>query len=88
MATIHHPPSAIQSDEDGGTVGGYATALTRIFCRKGQGNLETLTSPPSTKVQNVNDKPIGSPQLAGNAREEDALVVDTSLIADEDGVGI
>ena len=53
----------------------------------GQGNLETLTSPPSTKVQNVNDKPIGSPQLAGNAREEDALVVDTSLIADEDGVG-
>ena len=54
----------------------------------GQGNLETLTSPPSTKVQNVNDKPIGSPQLAGNAREEDALVVDTSLIADEDGVGI
>ena len=54
----------------------------------GQGNLETLISPPSTKVQNVNDKPIGSPQLAGNAREEDALVVDTSLIADEDGVGI
>lgn len=54
----------------------------------GQGNLETLTSPPSTKVQNVNDKPIGSPQLAGNAREEDALVVDTSLISDEDGVGI
>ncbi|MBT6416465.1 hypothetical protein [Candidatus Puniceispirillum sp.] len=54
----------------------------------GQGNLETLTSPPSTKVQNVNDKPIGSPQLAGNAREEDALVVDVSLIADEDGVGI
>lgn len=54
----------------------------------GQGNLETLISPPSTKVQNVNDKPVGSPQLAGNAREEDALVVDTSLIADEDGVGI
>ena len=54
----------------------------------GQGNLETLTSPPSTKVQNVNDKPVGSPQLAGNAREEDSLVVDTSLIADEDGVGI
>jgi hypothetical protein len=49
----------------------------------GQGNLETLISPPSTKVQNVNDKPIGSPQLAGNAREEDALVVDTSLIADK-----
>ncbi len=53
----------------------------------GQGNLETLVSPPSTPVQNVNDKPTGAPQLAGNAREEDALVVETSLIADEDGVG-
>ncbi len=53
----------------------------------GQGNLETLVSPPSTPVQNVNDKPTGAPQLAGEAREEGALVVDTSLIADEDGVG-
>jgi hypothetical protein len=53
----------------------------------GQGNLETLVSPPSTPVQNVNDKPTGAPQLAGAAREEGALVVDTSLIADEDGVG-
>ena len=53
----------------------------------GQGNLESLVSPPSTRVQNVNDKPTGAPQLAGNAREEDALVVDNSTIADEDGVG-
>jgi hypothetical protein len=53
----------------------------------GQGNLETLVSPPSTPVQNVNDKPTGAPQLAGISREEGALVVDTSLIADEDGVG-
>jgi len=53
----------------------------------GQGNLETLVSPPSTRVQNVNDKPTGAPRLAGEAREEGALVVDTSLIADEDGVG-
>ena len=41
----------------------------------GQGNLETLVSPPSTPVQNVNDKPTGAPQLAGIAREEEALVV-------------
>ena len=53
----------------------------------GQGNLESLVSPPSTPVQNVNDKPTGAPRLAGEAREEGALVVDTSLIADEDGVG-
>ena len=53
----------------------------------GQGNLETLVSPASTRVQNVNDKPTGAPRLAGEAREEGALVVDTSLIADEDGVG-
>ena len=52
----------------------------------GQGNLETLVSPPSTPVQNVNDKPTGAPRLTGEAREEGALVVDTSLIADEDGV--
>ena len=53
----------------------------------GQGNLETLVSPASTQVQNVNDKPTGAPRLTGEAREEGALVVDTSLIADEDGVG-
>ena len=38
-------------------------------------------------MQNVNDKPTGAPRLTGEAREEGALVVDTSLIADEDGVG-
>jgi hypothetical protein len=53
----------------------------------GQGNLETILSPPSSPVQNVNDKPIGSPQLVGLAQEEDALKVDTSMIADEDGLG-
>lgn len=52
----------------------------------GHGNLETLVSPPSTPVQNVNDKPTGAPRLTGIAREEDALVVDKSLIADEDGI--
>ena len=53
----------------------------------GQGNLETLISPASTPVQNVNDKPTGSPVLTGSAQEEDALVVDTSSISDEDGIG-
>ncbi|MGB1036182.1 MAG: hypothetical protein ACPGYQ_03095 [Candidatus Puniceispirillales bacterium] len=53
----------------------------------GQGNLETLISPSSTEVKNVNDKPTGAPILLGNPFEEDALVVDTSTISDEDGIG-
>ena len=53
----------------------------------GQGNLETLTSPPSNPVQNVNDKPTGALLLTGIAREGDALIVDASTIDDEDGVG-
>ena len=53
----------------------------------GQGNLEPLLSPPSTPVRNVNDKPTGSARLIGSAIEDSALVVDTSSIADEDGIG-
>ena len=53
----------------------------------GQGNLEPLRSPPSTAVKNVNDKPTGSPRLIGASIEDSALVVDTSSIADEDGIG-
>jgi hypothetical protein len=53
----------------------------------GQGNLETILSPASSPVQNVNDKPTGSAQLVGLAQEGDALKVDTSMIADEDGLG-
>ena len=53
----------------------------------GQGNLEPLLSPPSTPVRNVNDKPTGSARLIGSAVEDSALVVDTSSIADEDGIG-
>ncbi|MDC1086026.1 hypothetical protein OAT44_01280 [Alphaproteobacteria bacterium] len=53
----------------------------------GQGNLEPLISPPSTPVKNVNDKPTGSARLIGAPIEDSALVVDTSSIADEDGIG-
>jgi hypothetical protein len=54
----------------------------------GQGNMEVLRSPTSNPVQNVNDKPTGSPILSGTAMEGDALVVDTSTIYDEDGMGL
>ena len=63
------------------------TLRVQISYVDGQGNLETIISPPSQPVQNVNDRPSGSPVLSGNAREDDALVVDTSLVADEDGIG-
>ena len=53
----------------------------------GQGNLETLISPPSTSVKNVNDKPTGAARLIGSSVEDSALVVDTSSISDEDGIG-
>ena len=53
----------------------------------GQGNLEPLISPPSTPVKNVNDKPTGGARLIGSPVEDSALVVDTSSIADEDGIG-
>mgnify|MGYP001241130413 CR=1 FL=1 len=53
----------------------------------GQGNLETLISPPSTSVKNVNDKPTGAARLIGSSVEDSALVVDTSSVSDEDGIG-
>ena len=53
----------------------------------GQGNLEPIKSPASTPVRNVNDKPTGSARLIGDSVEDSALVVDTSSISDEDGVG-
>ena len=49
--------------------------------------MEPLLSPPSTPVRNVNDKPTGSARLIGSPVEDSALVVDTSSIADEDGIG-
>ena len=53
----------------------------------GQGNLETLISPPSAPVKNVNDKPTGAARLIGASVEDSALVVDTSSVSDEDGIG-
>lgn len=49
--------------------------------------METLISPPSSTVKNVNDKPTGSARLIGSPVEDSALVVDTSSISDEDGIG-
>lgn len=53
----------------------------------GQGNAETLISPASMAVQNVNDSPVGLPVLLGDARENSILTIDTSRVSDEDGIG-
>ena len=53
----------------------------------GQGNAEMMFSPTSKPVLNVNDRPIGMPEIQGEAKEDSALFVDTSRITDEDGIG-
>ena len=53
----------------------------------GQGNAEMMLSPASKPVLNVNDRPIGMPEIQGEAKEDSALFVDTSRITDEDGIG-
>ena len=63
------------------------TLRVQITFLDNQGNLETLFSSPSSPVQNVNDKPKGGPLLVGNAKEDASLIVDTSSVSDEDGIG-
>ena len=53
----------------------------------GQGNSESIISPNSSAVQNVNDKPVGAPVVVGEARENSTLTADLSRIIDEDGLG-
>ena len=53
----------------------------------GHGTAETLTSAPTAAVANVNDAPTGLPVIAGDAVEDGLLSVDTSAIADADGLG-
>lgn len=53
----------------------------------GQGNSEQLISPMSQAVENVNDTPVGQPEITGDARENSLLRVDTSRVSDEDGIG-
>jgi hypothetical protein len=63
------------------------TLRVQITFLDNQGNLETLFSSASSPVQNVNDKPKGGPLLVGNAKEDASLIVDTSSVSDEDGIG-
>ena len=80
-------PGAIQSSftPRDSEVGRYLRV--QISYVDGQGNAEIMISPASKPVLNVNDRPVGMPELQGDAKENGTLYVDTSRITDEDGIG-
>ena len=80
-------PGAIQSSftPRDSEVGRYLRV--QISYVDGQGNAEIMISPASKPVLNVNDQPVGMPELQGDAKENSTLYVDTSRITDEDGIG-
>ena len=53
----------------------------------GLGATETLSTDTSAAVVNVNDDPTGSLVISGSAEKGSTLTLDTSSIADEDGLG-
>ncbi|MDA9350833.1 hypothetical protein N9Q81_01795, partial [Planktomarina temperata] len=53
----------------------------------GLGVTETLSAEPTAAVANVNDDPTGSLALSGTLEKGSALTLDSSSIADEDGLG-
>jgi len=80
-------PGAIQSSftPRDSEVGRYLRV--QISYVDGQGNAEIMISPASKPVLNVNDRPVGMPEIQGDAKENSTLYVDTSRITDEDGIG-
>ena len=53
----------------------------------GLGVTETLSSEATAEVVNVNDDPTGTLVISGTAEKESTLTLDSSGIADEDGLG-
>ena len=51
------------------------------------GEVETLTSAPTTAVTNINDDPTGSVSIDGTVREDQILTANVDNVADEDGLG-
>ena len=58
----------------------------RIEYLDGQGTLESIVSPATLPVVNVNDLPVGELKLVGSASEDQTLQIDASEISDEDGL--
>lgn len=52
----------------------------------GEGTLETVISPATAAVSNVNDSPTGSVTISGTASQDEVLIAVTSSINDADGI--
>ena len=59
----------------------------KISYKDEQGFRESILSTATQKIQNVNDAPTGDLTLTGNATEDKSLTINTSDIADVDGLG-
>jgi hypothetical protein len=53
----------------------------------GGGTAESVSSEATAPIENINDEPTGSIVITGNAIQGDILTVDTSAVADADGLG-
>ena len=60
----------------------------RIEYMDGQGTLESIITPATQPVQNVNDLPIGRIKITGQPLEDQTLQIDASSVSDEDGMGL
>ena len=63
------------------------TISAQVSYTDGQGASETLTSASTLIVTNVNTEPTGSLRITGTTAQGETLTVDTSSIADADGLG-
>ena len=68
-----------------GDVGSVFTASVNFV--DGLGGTETVAADPTATVVNVNDDPTGSLTLSGTVEKGSTLTLDSSTIADEDGLG-
>jgi hypothetical protein len=60
----------------------------RVEYLDGNGTLESIVTPETGPVLNVNDLPSGGIEITGRPIEDQTLRIDTSSLTDEDGLGI
>ncbi|UWR14000.1 DUF4214 domain-containing protein [Sulfitobacter sp. M368] len=80
-------PDAVTANYDLGAEDIGAEIHVQISYEDGFGTLETLTSAASGVVENRNDLPIGALVVTGTAEVGKTISVDTSAVADADGLG-
>lgn len=59
----------------------------RVEYLDGNGTLESIVTPETGPVLNVNDLPVGGIEITGKPIEDQTLRIDTSSLTDEDGLG-